>query len=226
VTGVQTCALPISHAKPLPAPVVSAWNADKTVVLLFVHDGGIELGTGFVGIHLEPVDPLDRCLLGINESTCMRSEKAAVGTYVEYQPVERVVTFQITEFVLYVLLAAGLFAVTFRLLRNGGKWKPSRSHRRIGTAAPVPAPVLVPAAVGAAVPVGVAAGATTALLVADEPEVEIEASPEAEVLPEPEVLSEPEVLPEPEAEPETGPDPETAPADQSAPDTSATQADG
>lgn len=31
-----------AHAKPLPSPVVSAWNADKTVVLLFVHDGGID----------------------------------------------------------------------------------------------------------------------------------------------------------------------------------------
>lgn len=31
-----------AHAKPLPGPVVSAWNADKTVVLLFVHDGGID----------------------------------------------------------------------------------------------------------------------------------------------------------------------------------------
>jgi hypothetical protein len=31
-----------SHAKPLPRPVVSAWSADKTVVLLFVHDRGID----------------------------------------------------------------------------------------------------------------------------------------------------------------------------------------
>jgi hypothetical protein len=31
-----------AHAKPLPPPVVSAWQADKTVVLLFVHDGGID----------------------------------------------------------------------------------------------------------------------------------------------------------------------------------------
>lgn len=31
-----------AHAKPLPPAVVSAWNADKTVVLLFVHDGGID----------------------------------------------------------------------------------------------------------------------------------------------------------------------------------------
>jgi len=29
-------------ARPLPAPVLAAWNADKTVVLLFVHDGGID----------------------------------------------------------------------------------------------------------------------------------------------------------------------------------------
>jgi hypothetical protein len=31
-----------AHARPLPGPVVSAWKADKTVVLLFVHDGGID----------------------------------------------------------------------------------------------------------------------------------------------------------------------------------------
>src|SRR5689334_7051440 len=31
-----------AHAKPLPPPVVSAWSADKTVALLFVHDGGID----------------------------------------------------------------------------------------------------------------------------------------------------------------------------------------
>jgi hypothetical protein len=31
-----------AHAHPLPTPVVAAWNEDKTVVLLFVHDGGID----------------------------------------------------------------------------------------------------------------------------------------------------------------------------------------
>ena len=31
-----------SHAQPLPGPVVSAWSADKTVVLLFVHGKGID----------------------------------------------------------------------------------------------------------------------------------------------------------------------------------------
>ena len=29
-------------APPLPHPVLAAWNADRTVVLLFVHDGGID----------------------------------------------------------------------------------------------------------------------------------------------------------------------------------------
>jgi hypothetical protein len=28
--------------RPLPSPVMNAWRADKTVVLLFVHDGGID----------------------------------------------------------------------------------------------------------------------------------------------------------------------------------------
>lgn len=31
-----------AHAQPLPASVIAAWNADKTVVLLFVHDHGID----------------------------------------------------------------------------------------------------------------------------------------------------------------------------------------
>jgi hypothetical protein len=30
------------HAKPLPHDVTAAWNAGKTVVILFVHDGGID----------------------------------------------------------------------------------------------------------------------------------------------------------------------------------------
>src|SRR4051794_30058839 len=30
------------HARPLPQPVITAWKDDKTVVLLFVHDGGID----------------------------------------------------------------------------------------------------------------------------------------------------------------------------------------
>jgi hypothetical protein len=30
------------NARPLPRDVISAWNDDKTVVLLFIHDGGID----------------------------------------------------------------------------------------------------------------------------------------------------------------------------------------
>src|SRR5689334_13016887 len=31
-----------AHAQPLPHPVTAAWKDNKTVVLLFVHDGGID----------------------------------------------------------------------------------------------------------------------------------------------------------------------------------------
>ncbi len=31
-----------SDAPPLPRPVLSAWNANKTLVLLFIHEGGID----------------------------------------------------------------------------------------------------------------------------------------------------------------------------------------
>jgi hypothetical protein len=34
--------LPALATRPLPHPVVAAWKADQTVVLLFVHDGGID----------------------------------------------------------------------------------------------------------------------------------------------------------------------------------------
>jgi hypothetical protein len=34
--------LPATAAPPLPAPVLRAWKADETVVLLFVRDGGID----------------------------------------------------------------------------------------------------------------------------------------------------------------------------------------
>lgn len=35
-------AAPTLATRPLPAAVLSAWNANRTVVLLFVHDGGID----------------------------------------------------------------------------------------------------------------------------------------------------------------------------------------
>jgi len=45
--GVATALAMVSQAsagaaRPLPPPVTAAWQADKTVVLLFVHDGGID----------------------------------------------------------------------------------------------------------------------------------------------------------------------------------------
>jgi hypothetical protein len=45
--GLSTALAMVSQAsagsvRPLPRPVLAAWEADKTVVLLFVHDGGID----------------------------------------------------------------------------------------------------------------------------------------------------------------------------------------
>ncbi|MET9228969.1 hypothetical protein [Lentzea sp. NPDC003310] len=114
-----------------PERSIARWEATAQVPYR-----SLELGRGFVGEDLEPVDVLARCQTGINENTCMRNARAAIGTYVEYQPVERMTAFQIIEFVLCALIAAGVFALVFRLMRNGGGWKPSRSHRRLGS--PVP----------------------------------------------------------------------------------------
>ncbi|MGW6931049.1 hypothetical protein ACWGE0_13365 [Lentzea sp. NPDC054927] len=111
----------------LPAQrVVARW--DSTPVL---PQDSLELGSGFVGSDLSPVPVAEKCATLINPNTCMRSSKAAIGTYVEYQPVGRFWIFQVFEFGLFALLAAVLFAVTFRMLRQGGGWKPSRRHRRL-----------------------------------------------------------------------------------------------
>ncbi|NKE57697.1 hypothetical protein FXN61_12965 [Lentzea sp. PSKA42] len=96
---------------------------------------GLEIGNGFVGADLRPVSVPDKCAELPNPNSCMRNTKTAIGTYVDYQPIERLGLFQFIEFIVFVLLAGVLFAVTFRLLRRGGGWKPSRSHRRIDSVA-------------------------------------------------------------------------------------------
>ncbi|MCR3746171.1 hypothetical protein [Lentzea californiensis] len=198
-----------------PARVIVRW--EETPV---VPERGLELGNGFIGPDLEPVPVLDRCLEAINTNTCMRNARAAIGTYVEYQPVERVTTFQVIEFFLCVLLASGLFLLVFRLMRHGGAWKPSRSHRRIGEPSVVavsgPAVVLVGAATESAPAPAFDAGA----------EVE---PPEPEPAPEPEPESEPEPDPEPEPVPAEAPEPKSASGEQSAgsrPDSPAPKAEG
>jgi hypothetical protein len=109
-----------------------------------VPSASTDLGGGFIGPDLDPVDVTEQCAKMANVGTCMRSSKAAIGTYVDYQPIGRLPLFQFMEVGLFALMAAALFAVTFRLLRRGGGWKPSRSHRRIRTEpAPDPAPAPV-----------------------------------------------------------------------------------
>ncbi|MFD9698938.1 hypothetical protein [Lentzea sp. NPDC059081] len=95
-----------------------------------VPEGALTLGTGFVDSDLDPVAVTDRCA-ALNVNTCMRSSGAAVGRYVDYQPLDRIGLFQFMETGLFVLLTAVLLVVTFRILRRSGGWKPTRSHRRI-----------------------------------------------------------------------------------------------
>jgi hypothetical protein len=119
---------------------VARW--DSTPV---VPPGALELGNGYVGKDMRPMSMPEACATLANPNSCMRTTGGAAGTYVEFQPVERIEAFRYIEFGLYVVLAAVLFALTFRLLRHGGGWKPSRSHRRI-TSDAEPAPVPEPAA--------------------------------------------------------------------------------
>lgn len=113
-----------------PHRTIARWNTTPVV-----PQGAVELGGGFVGPDLSPVSLLERCDRLGNRNSCMRASGEAVGTYVDYQPIDRLGLFQLIEFGLFALLAAALFVVTFRLLRRGGGWKPSRSHRRITSAA-------------------------------------------------------------------------------------------
>ncbi|SDF91347.1 hypothetical protein SAMN05216553_104146 [Lentzea fradiae] len=100
-----------------------------------VAPGSLEMGSGFVGEDLKPVGVPDVCAAQSNVASCMRSARAASGTYVDYQPPSRVGAFQFVEFSLYALLTVALVVLTFRALSRGGGWKPTRSHRRL----PVPA---------------------------------------------------------------------------------------
>jgi hypothetical protein len=110
--------------------VVARWDGRPTPPA-----GALDLGGGFVGADLDPVPLTTVCERMPNPGSCMRAQKAAIGTYVDYQPIERQWIFQLIEAGVFALLAAVLFAVTFRVLRQGGGWKPTRRHRRIDTSA-------------------------------------------------------------------------------------------
>jgi hypothetical protein len=111
---------------------VARWGSSPDI-----PEGALELGTGFVGPDLNPVGLSEECANLVNPNSCMRTSGSAVGTYADYQPVERITAFRFIEFGVFALFAGVLFALTFRLLRRGGGWKPSRRHRRI-TSEPEP----------------------------------------------------------------------------------------
>lgn len=92
--------------------------------------GALQTGDGFIGPDLKPVPVTEYCDGFSVPSSCMRTTKSASGTYVDYQPIDRLGLFRFFEFGVCVLIAAAALFLTFRLLRRGGGWRPSRSHRR------------------------------------------------------------------------------------------------
>ncbi|USX50938.1 hypothetical protein [Lentzea sp. HUAS12] len=216
-----------------PERVIARW--ENTPV---VPERSLELPGGFVGQDLEPVPSRADCVSAINESSCMRRANAAIGTYVDYQPIERLTAFRIIEFVLCLLLAAVVLWVAFRLLRNGGAWRPSRSHRRIGVPGAPVSGVAAGAVTGSAAEP--AAGAVAVLVAEHEAELGPETEPDAEpepgldpervLEPDPALVAEPEPEPEPELDPQPEPEPEPEPeapdTAHKAPDTAADKADG
>lgn len=117
---------------------ISRWDQTTSVP----HDA-LQVVDGFVGADLKPVPVIEYCQGRPSEGSCMRSEKAAVGTYADYQPADRIGVFQLIEFGICVLLAALAIYLAFRLLRHGGGWRPSRSHRRDVSTQSAPATVAV-----------------------------------------------------------------------------------
>ena len=115
---------------------IARWDSTPNI-----PKGAQELDDGFVAADLDPVGVPDVCAKFSNPNSCMRTSGTAVGTYVDYQPIERLTAFRYIEFGVCMLLALALFALTFRLLRRGGGWKPTRSHRRITTEAEEPVAV-------------------------------------------------------------------------------------
>jgi hypothetical protein len=127
VSRVMLSVLLRDHYLPV-SRTIARWDSTPNV-----PGGALELGGGFVNSDLKPVEIADACAKFSNANSCMRTSGTAVGTYVDYQPIERITAFRYIESGVFVLLAAALFALTFRLLRHGGGWKPSRSHRRISS---------------------------------------------------------------------------------------------
>ena len=103
---------------------IARW--DQTTV---VPAQALRITDGFVDDDMKPVGVIERCADFPVPHSCMRSNKVAIGTYSDYQPVERIDVFRFIEFGICVVLAGLALCVTLRLLRHGG-WRPSRSHRR------------------------------------------------------------------------------------------------
>lgn len=80
----------------------------------------LHVAGGMIDTEGNTVDYPQACMFladGRNFESCMR-RNGIVSNYVDIQPVERLGTFQLVEFGLFTVLAAALFAVTWRVTRR------------------------------------------------------------------------------------------------------------
>ncbi|GLZ35675.1 transporter [Lentzea sp. NBRC 105346] len=93
-----------------------------------VPKGAEIVASGYLGGDGEPMAVPDICARLSRPAACIAAN-GGTDSYVDYQPVERVFGFQVTEFLVCFLLALGLFVLAHERIRRG--WRPSRTHRRL-----------------------------------------------------------------------------------------------
>jgi hypothetical protein len=91
------------------------WDPPGVDYVPMVADGGLRIDSGYADAAGNPIDFTAPDCDGQQE--CLQA-KGIAGHFAQWQPAERVPGFQLIESGLFVLLAAGLFALAFYLVRR------------------------------------------------------------------------------------------------------------
>lgn len=91
-------------------------------------DGAELVSSGYLDTRGSVMSVPTQCVELPRPAGCIRTNGGA-QSYYDFQPVDRVPFFRVTEFVICLGLAVGLFAFAYLRLRRG--WRPSRAHRRL-----------------------------------------------------------------------------------------------
>ncbi|TWP48320.1 ABC transporter permease subunit [Lentzea tibetensis] len=114
-------------------PPVHTWRPDPPPGVDYVPQlprDGLWIDSGYADRNGDPMPPPLQCN---GDDTCLKAN-GQIGHFVDYQPGSRLVTFQLIEFAIFVVLAALLLFVAFRALRRGTRSRPT------GSAAGTPVP--------------------------------------------------------------------------------------